>query len=175
MSGGLDSLACAHFLNNHGVRVHGLFIDYGQAAAQREAAASAALANFLSIPLDRCTVSSECSFGAGELVGRNAMLIFSAVFLTRAESNLLALGVHAGTSYYDCSPAFFDVATRLVGEITDGKTSLIAPFLGWTKQDIFRYSRDAGLPIALSYSCENGTEPVCGRCASCLDREALKC
>jgi 7-cyano-7-deazaguanine synthase len=175
MSGGLDSSACAHFLANHGVRVSGLFINHGQAAAQRESIASAAMADFLSIPLDVCMLSSDRSFGAGELIGRNAMLIFSALFLTRGNSDLLALGVHAGTPYYDCSDAFFALTSRLVGEVTDGKTSLIAPFLSWTKQDVFSYFCNAGLPIELSYSCEKGSDPVCGCCASCLDREALKC
>lgn len=175
MSGGLDSSACAHFLAKRGAQVRGLFINHGQAAAQRESIASAAMADFLSIPLDVCVISSSHSFGAGELIGRNAMLIFSALFLASGGSGLLALGVHAGTPYYDCSENFFALASRLVSEISDGKTSLIAPFLGWTKLDVFFYFRDAGLPFELSYSCEKGTDPACGRCASCLDREALKC
>jgi 7-cyano-7-deazaguanine synthase len=175
MSGGLDSSACAHFLAKRGVEVCGLFINHGQAAAQRESIAGAAMAHFLSIPLDVCVISSDHSFGAGELIGRNAMLIFSSLFITCGRSDLLALGVHAGTSYYDCSNAFFASASRLVSEITDGKTSLIAPFLNWTKQDVFSYFRDAGLPVELSYSCEKGTDPICGRCASCRDREALRC
>src|SRR5262249_50509326 len=43
MSGGLDSLSCAHFLLKRGLRVHGLFIDHGQPAARPEARASTAL------------------------------------------------------------------------------------------------------------------------------------
>lgn len=175
MSGGLDSSACAHFLCKRGAKVHGLFVNHGQAAAQRESVASAAMAKFLSIPLDVCVVSSGQSFGTGEIIGRNAMLIFSALHFTRGRADLLALGVHAGTPYYDCSEAFVASASRLVSEITDGKTSLIAPFITWTKQDVFFYFRDAGLPIDLSYSCEKGTNPICGRCASCLDRAALTC
>jgi 7-cyano-7-deazaguanine synthase len=175
MSGGLDSSACAHFITGRGTEVRGLFIDYGQAAARLESNASAAMADFLSIPLDVCVISSNHSFGAGELIGRNAMLIFSALFFTRGRSDLLAIGIHAGTAYYDCSDPFFASASRLVSEITDGKTSLIAPFLDWTKHDVFSYFCDAGLPLELSYSCQKGTDPVCGRCASCLDREAMRC
>lgn len=175
MSGGLDSTACAHFLIRNGVRVRGLFIGHGQAAAQRETVASRAIAEFLSIPLDVRQLSGGTSFGAGEIIGRNAMLIFSALFTTQGHSNLLALGVHAGTPYFDCSEAFFSLAARLVHEITDGKTSLVTPFLSWTKQDVFAYFCKAGLPFDLTYSCELGSYPTCGRCASCLDREALKC
>ena len=99
MTGGLDSSACAHFLSKRGAEVRGLFINHGQAAVQRETIASAAMADFLSIPLDVRVISSDHSFGAGELIGRNAMLIFSALFFTCGRSDLLAFGVHAGTPY----------------------------------------------------------------------------
>ena len=83
LSGGVDSIACAHFLQQRGFPVHGLFIDHGQAAARREAAASAALADRLAIPIEGCTLSHPYRLGAGELLGRNAMLIFNALFLTK--------------------------------------------------------------------------------------------
>ncbi|WP_369126933.1 7-cyano-7-deazaguanine synthase [Roseibium algicola] len=175
MSGGLDSSACAHFLSKQGVQVRGLFINYGQAALQAETAASRAMADFLSIPIDVCEVSNGQLFGAGELIGRNAMLIFSALFLSRGCSDLLALGLHAGTPYYDCSDRFINSASHLVSEITDNRTVLATPFLTWTKQEVVSYFCEAGLPTELSYSCELGLSPVCGRCASCLDREALLC
>ena len=45
LSGGLNSISCAHFLKQRGLSVRGLFIDHGQAAARNEAIASAALAD----------------------------------------------------------------------------------------------------------------------------------
>ncbi len=175
LSGGLDSTACAHFLQQRGSRLRGLFIDHGQAAAGREAAASAALAERLAIPLETCTLSNSCRLGAGELLGRNAMLIFNALFLIRGATDLLALGLHAGVPYFDCSKAFVESAARLLSELTDGRVSLIAPFIAWTKKDVFDYFLTTGLPLALTYSCESGTDPVCGTCASCRDRKALGC
>jgi 7-cyano-7-deazaguanine synthase len=175
LSGGVDSIACAHFLQRRGLIVRGLFIDYGQAAARREAVASAALAEQLAIPLQDCTLLNARRRGAGELLGRNAMLIFSALFLTQGVSDLLALGVHAGLRYFDCSEAFIASADRLVGELTDRRVSLVAPFIAWSKKDVFDYFMSAGLPLALTYSCENGTDPVCGECASCRDRKAMLC
>lgn len=175
LSGGLDSVACAHFLQQRGLEVRGLFIDYGQVAVRREAAASAALAEHLAIPLEGCTLSNPVRRGAGELPGRNAMLIFNALFLTQAETDLLALGLHAGVPYFDCSETFVASASRLLLELTDGRVSLLAPFITWTKKDVFDYFRTTGLPLALTYSCESGTDPVCGTCASCRDRKALGC
>ena len=92
LSGGLDFVACAHFLQQRGLQLRGLFIDHGQAAARREAAASVALAERLAIPLESRALSNPRRLGAGELLGRNAMLIFNALFLTQGETGLLALG-----------------------------------------------------------------------------------
>lgn len=173
MSGGIDSTACIHFLQRKGERPRGLFIDHGQAAADRESQAVAALASQLDIEVDTFHLSGARDLGAGELVGRNAMLIFSALFLTRGRSGLLAIGLHAGTSYYDCSATFLSQSARLVSEQTDGRVSLIAPFIDWSKKDVFDFFKKEHLPLGLTYSCEAGTFPVCGACASCLDREVF--
>lgn len=173
MSGGVDSTACIHFLQRNGERPRGIFIDHGQAAARREAQAIAALARQLGIEVDTFRLSGVPSLGAGELIGRNAMLIFSALFLTRGRPGLLAIGLHAGTPYFDCSAAFLSQTARLVSENTDGCVSLIAPFIEWSKKDVFDYFKREHLPIHLTYSCEAGTDPVCGHCASCRDRLAL--
>jgi 7-cyano-7-deazaguanine synthase len=51
MSGGIDSAACAYFLREQGITVDCIFVDYGQAAAIREARAVAAVANYLALPM----------------------------------------------------------------------------------------------------------------------------
>lgn len=175
MSGGIDSAACARFLQAQGMNIDGLFVDHGQVAAHRESVAVEALTKHLAIPLRRIAFNGGDILGTGEIVGRNGLLLFSALFVTCGRSNLLGIGVHAGTPYYDCSEPFIDSISKLIGEYTDGRVSVIAPFLTWTKQDVYQYFISAGLPIAVSYSCEAGTDPVCGTCASCRDRKALKC
>jgi 7-cyano-7-deazaguanine synthase len=175
MSGGIDSTACAHFMLRRGMAVTGLFIHHGQAAATCETKAVKAIGDRLGIQTDRFMLKGHrrAELGVGELVGRNAMLIFTALFLTRARPGLLVIGIHAGTPYFDCSESFFGSAAKLVADQTDGHVRLVAPFLEWSKKDVFDYFKTEQLPIELTYSCEAGTEPVCGRCASCLDRQAL--
>lgn len=175
LSGGLDSIACAHFLRRSSFSVRGIFIDHGQAAARREKAACAALAAHLQIPCEVCTLSNPRRLGTGELIGRNSMLIFSALFLSQFDADLVAIGIHSGVPYFDCSEVFVASAGRLLSEMTDGRVSLIAPFMTWTKKDVFDYFVSAELPLELTYSCENGSDPVCGTCASCRDRKALGC
>ena len=175
LSGGLDSAACAHLLGQAGWSVRGLFLAYGQAASQPEGYAAVAVAAHLGIGLSELTVTAGVGFEAGELTGRNAFFVFAALLAGRIARGSIVLGIHAGTPYYDCSPAFVESTDRLVAEHTDGRVRLLAPLLTWSKADVVAYCRKAGIPLPITYSCEAGTVPVCGRCASCRDRTALAC
>jgi 7-cyano-7-deazaguanine synthase len=175
MSGGIDSSACAYFLARQGTEVHAVFIDYGQAAATFERRAAASMSAHLGLAFAEYAVSGSEPFSSGELTGRNAFLAFAALFLTRARPGVLAMGLHAGTRYYDCSQPFAEALTKLVAEHTDGQVSFVAPFLSWNKQQVYDYFVSSGLPAGLTYSCEAGQEPPCGACASCHDRRALGC
>ena len=96
MSGGIDSAACAAFLINQGLDVSAVFVNHGQAAAEYERVAVRSLAAVLEIEIKELIFSGTAPFGSGELVGRNAFLVFSALFATRAQSSRIALGLHAG-------------------------------------------------------------------------------
>lgn len=175
MSGGIDSAACAAFLINQGLEVAAVFVDFGQAAADSERVAVRSLAAALEIEVQELVFTGASSFGVGELVGRNAFLVFSAMFATRGRSSRIALGLHAGTPYYDCSPAFVNTINRAVVEHTDNGVQVVAPFIEWTKREVYDYFIHVGLPIELTYSCESGAKPPCGNCASCRDRRVLQC
>jgi 7-cyano-7-deazaguanine synthase len=170
----LDSAVCAHLLKATNRKVEGLFIDYGQAALKRERASAQAVAAHLGIPLRIRAIQPALSRGAGELPGRNALLISLGVFELGIEGGLVAIGVHAGTRYFDCSEAFVDAMGRLVQEQTDGRIAVSAPLVAWSKADVFSVFRKAGLPLSETYSCEAGNAP-CGLCLSCADRKALGC
>jgi 7-cyano-7-deazaguanine synthase len=88
---------------------------------------------------------------------------------------ILALGIHSGTGYYDCSAAFMKSMAALVAEHTDGSLILLAPFLDWSKKQVYDYFTGAKLPIELTYSCEAGTNGACAVCNSCRDRSVLGC
>jgi 7-cyano-7-deazaguanine synthase len=175
LSGGVDSAACMKFLQLQGFEVHTLFIDYGQRAAVLERAAARALSENHKCPFEIVTVSGNSHFGNGELLGRNAFLIFTALFFLRDIPEVLALGLHSGTHYYDCSEAFLNLANRLVAEHTDGSLTVIAPFLTWQKKDVYKYFRESGLILDETYSCESGEPSGCGNCLSCRDRQGLEC
>jgi 7-cyano-7-deazaguanine synthase len=173
MSGGIDSSACASLLLHQGYSVRGLFIDYGQAAAPGERNAVLAVADKLSISLSQYTFEGGKTFGRGEIIGRNAFLISAALLFGNARAGLISIGIHAGTTYYDCSEAFVASMSRIVEEYTGGELQLVAPFIDWSKKQVYDYYVSTGLDPQLTYSCENGSVHPCGRCASCVDRKAL--
>jgi 7-cyano-7-deazaguanine synthase len=106
-------------------------------------------------------------------MGRNGLFILAALMDMPAPVGIISLGIHAGTPYYDCSPEFMSKMQAIVDGYTRGRVSLAAPFLSWSKWDIYQYSRGNGLPIKLTYSCELGRIQPCGTCRSCADLEVL--
>jgi 7-cyano-7-deazaguanine synthase len=175
LSGGIDSAACARYLSNQGNAVRALFVDYGQKAAPSERSSAQALSHALEIELDCVSLSPPAQFGSGEILGRNAFLVFAALLTKQTRSGVIALGIHSGTTYYDCSTAFAQSIDRLLAEHSDGRVHLSTPFISWSKKNIFDYYRSSGLPLELTYSCENGQRPPCGTCLSCRDRRLLGC
>jgi 7-cyano-7-deazaguanine synthase len=176
LSGGIDSFACAHFLIRNQFTPSAVFVDYGQVAREQELIATTRICALLRIERTIVRLSSEPDerFNAGEIPGRNLALLSTATLFTRG-ARVVALGIHAGTRYFDCSRSFADQADRLISECTGGAVALFAPFIRWTKQDIVTYARSEGLDLNLTYSCEAGRMPPCRSCLSCRDREAQLC
>jgi len=175
LSGGIDSAACAHLVQLRGRTIRALFVDYGQPSASSERTAANKISKFLSIPIDEVICHGPNRFPSGEILGRNAFLVFAALMNGSVRHGDIVLGIHAGTVYYDCTPGFLDSINRLVAEYTDGASRVLAPFLTKSKRDVFCYFKSAALPLDITYSCEAGTQPPCGRCLSCRDRKVLGC
>ena len=175
LSGGIDSAACALLLKSQMKDIRGLFVDYGQAASELERPAAEKIAEWLQINLNVLRVESPLQFSAGRIPGRNGLLVSGALTYGELHTGVIALGVHAGAPYYDCSERFVTRINELIQEYTDGRVSVAAPFLTWCKADIVQFCRDRGLPLGKTYSCERGHNPPCGECNSCRDRAALNC
>jgi 7-cyano-7-deazaguanine synthase len=172
-SGGIDSAACVHLLRTQSISTRGLFVDYGQVAADQERIAVNAQREFFGIDIAEVAVKHGLPHGAGEVPGRNLLLVSLAAAVSGGEACLIGMGVHAGTDYWDCGPEFVRMADDLIQKSTRHRTSLFAPFVDWRKADVFRYFFEAALPLSITYSCEAGVPNGCGNCRSCDDRAAL--
>ncbi len=173
LSGGIDSAACLAFFVRQGFLVECLHVSFGQPALLQESAAAKRVAHHYKVPLKvlRWTGSTSCQ--DGEITGRNAFLLMGALTEIGANSGVLATGIHAGTSYYDCSQEFLSAMQIVVDGYCDGRVNLAAPFVRWSKHQIFAFCSLEGVPTGLTYSCERGTKQPCKECLSCRDRRAI--
>ena len=174
-SGGIDSSLCIHRQKSEGASIRCLHVDFGQVAAKEEWAALQRVAEFFKVSCIQITVRSSQVFIPGEVEGRNAFLVLAALTFRHPSERLICLGIHSGTPYYDCSPGFLASVDRLVAEHTNSLVRVIAPLLLLQKPDIVAEFRSNGLPLRLTYSCQNGLAVPCGECLSCKDRSALGC
>jgi 7-cyano-7-deazaguanine synthase len=149
-------------------------VDFGQAAAPFERRAGEAIAHHVGASYRSILVRQNDTYGSGEILGRNMFLTSAALLFGGLSTGVIALGIHAGTTYYDCSRDFLNEIDGLISAQSDGRIRVLAPFIDWTKKDVFDYFSKAELPLELTYSCEAGTQPVCGECNSCLDRTLLQ-
>lgn len=173
LSGGIDSTACIYYYINQGFNVKAVFIDYGQIASKKELESAKKIAALYEVNLDIITLDHSLKFAQGEIKGRNAFLIFAVLLNYSKLQGLISLGIHSGTSYYDCSEHFSKNIQKILDGYTNGQLVLDTPFLKWDKKMVYNYCKINEIPIHLTYSCENGTDEPCGICNSCKDRRAL--
>jgi 7-cyano-7-deazaguanine synthase len=173
LSGGIDSACSVAFYRQMGNDVAGVFVDYGQPVKQQEERSARSIAHHYGIPMHVIRCSGPGSEFAGEIAGRNAFLVFVALLYHPARVGLLALGIHAGTTYYDCSEHFATHAGSILSGYRAGQLVLATPFLHWTKRMVYEFCATHKVPFHLTWSCEVGPLEPCGHCLSCKDREHL--
>ena len=170
MSGGIDSSASAVAVRKEGYETSGLFVDYGQPAARSEWRALQDVANHLDLEVKKVELGFRLASQSGEFFGRNALLVLTAAGITQSRPLTIALGIHALSEYYDTQPLFLRQMQRILDGYFAGSVVLTAPFLACPKAEVIAFARDNGVPLDLTYSCEEQNAPPCLRCPSCEDR-----
>ncbi len=173
VSGGIDSAALLAFYLRERFDVRALFVDFGQPAARQELRAARAVCKHYGVCLSIMTVRSPVTFSVGEIPGRNAFLVFAALLVCDMRPGVIAIGIHEGPPYYDCTEGFLKSIQAVVDGYAAGRIKVAAPFLKWGKQVIWEFCKKARVPVDSTYSCESGSARPCGACLSCRDREAL--
>ena len=129
LSGGIDSSACVSFYVDQGFSTEGVFIDYGQIALTREIRAAESIAEHYGIPLNKFRWCGGRQKKSGFICGRNAFLLLSALMELPQAAGVLAIGIHSGTTYQDCSAFFVHKMQVLFDDYTHGKLQIGTPFL----------------------------------------------
>jgi 7-cyano-7-deazaguanine synthase len=171
MSGGIDSAALVPFYQTRDVDLCALHFDYGQPTAEAERRAVEAICEHYALTLAIQSFGIPLPCETGEFRARNALFLIAAAAIEPG-SSAIAIGIHAGTPYYDCSEAFVEDLRRVFDGYFGGSVSIDAPFLAFDKRHICEFARRAEVPLDLTFSCERTNDAPCGECPSCRDRLA---
>lgn len=185
--GGIDSSTLLHFLNAQGTDVHAVFFRYNQKAAELEEQACSYFCKKLNvpltvIPLSLSALSHSAILSGGALAndpkinildGRNLTLISMAgMFAAKISANKIAMGYHVepvARPFPDASIEFVHAVNKMIPYAFVHKFEVIAPFSGWTREEIFQYAKDQ-CPEVLSHAhtCYEAVQGGCGLCSHCV-------
>jgi 7-cyano-7-deazaguanine synthase len=170
LSGGIDSAVVLALLVGGSRDTVAIWVDYGQRAAASERDASRAIASCYGVAWAELGVANLAPPPVGEFPGRNDLLV--AVAAAASPGRSIAIGVHAGTGYADCSPSWAQAWQELLTAQYHGAVCLLAPLASLTKAQVYALAQQLGVPTALAHSCETAAVP-CDACSSCADRRVL--
>lgn len=183
LSGGMDSSALA-FLERPKV---GVFINYGQRAAEAEHRAATVIASELSIRLE-VIHSDLSSLGTGVMAGSDQISVGASpewwpfrnqLLITLAAMRVISLGlknISIGTVatdrlHGDNSIEFMD-AMNLLLRTQEGALSLCTPARKFTTAELVRKAEMPLSTLAWTHSCHMSIFP-CGRCRGCTKRQQV--
>jgi 7-cyano-7-deazaguanine synthase len=169
LSGGLDSSCLAALYVHQGWSVRALLVDYDQPALAEELAAASVVAGQLGIRLDQIAMRGLTKWPIdAAMPGRNGLLLLAGLAHFGPAFDVIAIGIHGGSRYWDCSPDFVKAMQSIFDGYTLGVVQVGAPFVAWSKREVLAFARSAGVPVESTYSCDRPAGP-CGECGSCRD------
>lgn len=172
LGGGIDSTALIPFYLSRGDTIQGIHFDYGQPSGEAEQRAIREVGIHYDVPVKSIELGLPIVSVSGEYLCRNAVLLLGVASILDSTEGKLSIGIHLGTPYYDCSPSFLTDIQRLLDGYFGGTVQVEAPFLEFTKRDVFNFCLRHRVPVDLTFSCERSNNS-CGECSSCKERITL--
>ena len=195
-SGGLDSTVLLHKLAAEGRADGALWADYGQ-RHRREYDCAASNCRKLGVALDVANLSAlRPLFGDNALTSAavgvpegeyaesnmrmtvvpNRNMILLAIAAARAialKTDSIAYAAHSGdhAAYPDCRNEFADALDGALRLCHYEPVRLERPFINMSKADIVKLGAELKVDFSETWSCYNGGELHCGKCATCLERK----
>lgn len=113
-------------------------------------------------------ISSYVPFRNGLMLSVVATLAQS---LYQNEKCVIVLGNHKSDfAYADCSESFTNKMNDAIKEGTYGLVEFWSPLINMNKTEVVKEGLKLKTPYELTWSCYEGEEKACGKCASCLSR-----
>ena len=124
------------------------------------------------------TYEEQGSVPATYVPFRNGLFLsYATAIAYQLGCDAIAYGAHAddaaGAAYPDCTNLFIERMSQSIEAGTAGKVKLWAPWKFMTKAAVVRQGIEIGMTqddFDHTWSCYEGGEKPCGKCATCLDR-----
>jgi 7-cyano-7-deazaguanine synthase len=194
ISGGLDSCVSAAIAREQGYQLYGLTIDYGQ-RNKKEVDCARHIAEALEVVEHKVIKADLRTFGQSALTddievpdgadwqgipptyvpARNTIFLSYGLAYTEAiAGDALFIGVNSVdySGYPDCRPEYIKAFQRvaILGTkrgVEGNPIRIQAPVIDMSKEQIVARGAELGAPLQYTWSCYQGEEVACGRCASC--------
>ncbi|WP_409291137.1 7-cyano-7-deazaguanine synthase [Peribacillus sp. SCS-37] len=173
LSGGVDSTALVDYYLRRNYQVTAIHFQYNQRNSKSEREAVLSVCRHYDIEHHTYELGFPLRENNGEYMSRNILFILAASTILKSQYSIISLGIHYGSPYYDCSEVFLKDCQNIMDGYFAGAVSVEAPFLNWSKIQIYEYCIKYDVPFNKTYSCERDNFIPCGECLSCLDREML--
>lgn len=107
---------------------------------------------------------------------RNGLFLsYAAAIAVSVNAEVIYYGAHAddaaGSAYPDCTPAFEQAMCEAIFEGTGRTVTMEAPLLYMSKATVVANGLALGAPYQYTWSCYEGGDKPCGKCATCIDRQ----
>ncbi len=193
-SGGMDSFTVLNRALKDGKAVYALSFDYGQRHIKELVCATKVCAD-LNIPhkvIDISTINEllagssltdDIAIPEGEyevsnmtstvVPNRNMILLSLAVgYAVSIGASQVYYGAHAGDHniYPDCRPEFVQKMNDVCQIANYESVEIFSPYLNVSKTAILTDGLSMGLDYSDTWTCYNGREKACGKCAACQER-----
>ena len=128
--------------------------------------------------IDQILESGDSQLVSTYVPFRNGMFLSCAASIAMSKGcDVIYYGIHAddtvGSAVYpDCSPVFNEAMGTAVWEGSGHQLKIEAPFVNMKKAEIIRTGLSLKVPYERTWSCYEGGEKPCGKCATCIDRAA---
>lgn len=196
LSGGMDSTTLLHYLKNKDYEVYGVTFSYAQRHEKELIFAeywgkklcdkwhkldisfmefitsnSALIDKNINLPQDHYTNENQ-----KVTVVPNRNMVMLSIAIAWAENlgvKHVYFGAHANdqTIYPDCREEFVFAISRASQLATYTNVEVKAPFAQMHKYEIAKLGSDLGVDYSKTWSCYEGLDRHCGKCATCQERK----
>lgn len=195
-SGGLDSTTLLHYVKSLGYEVYGLSFYYGQRhkkeleyaeywakklckewklidlSFMKEIASNSALTDYSKeVPHEHYTHENQ---KITVVPNRNMVMLSIAIaWAENLGAEAVFFGPHSNdyAIYPDCRPEFVEALDKASRLGTYNSIRVEAPFVSIKKWQIVKLGDSLGVDFSKTWSCYEGKEKHCGKCATCQERK----